>query len=220
MHGYLYEAPTEQKTGEPEQIWFFAEDEDAALAFVLEHGGAEDWVQARIWPDVDEPEQRLVNVSLAPRRGPVCSPNDLYAMEPLRVFKQPWVFSDFFEPEVNTDQIPDEANLRVEARTLADPYIDGERCCTLMTLWLDDRPFGILQLAGRGGRDHREGFVTDEAVYWEALAYLLSLQVHEEREVLWNSIPADQPSRELTSFYSHADVLMSRPENQSEETEP
>jgi len=104
------------------------------------------------------------------------------------------------------------ANTRVHTRILYDPYIDGTRCCTLETLWLDDKPFAISQIAGRGGRDHTAFWITDTETYGQAVAYLLSLyrnEIEEDERVL----DPTKPLRELTCFYGTDTMLQEKKES-------
>jgi len=143
-----------------------------------------------------------VFVQEAPERPPMKTANQIYALAP----KQ----EDCYEPydpnnfsrfiEIDTWSIPDDTNKRVSHRIVADPYIDGHRCHTLGTLWLDDKPFAVTQVGGRGGKDHHDYFVTDRGLYLEAWQYLISLYAPENPQ--FKTIDPDTPIRALTDFYS------------------
>jgi hypothetical protein len=128
------------------------------------------------------------------------APSVLYAREPIRVERNLWrvqsvVGDEFMEPD--WDQ-----NERVELRVLADFSFDGERTWFLVTVWLDGNPFMVIQMAGRGDRDHQERFVTDHDRYSAAVQYMRSLipvgSYHHD-----SVHPVDEPIRGLTEFYGN-----------------
>ena len=93
-------------------------------------------------------------------------------------------------------------NSRIETKILQHIYIDGRRYWELATVWFDGKPFGVIQRAGREGRDHREAFWTDSDTFAEALLYLHSLAVaHEENKPEITSLDFD--GSELVDFYGY-----------------
>jgi hypothetical protein len=93
-------------------------------------------------------------------------------------------------------------NSRVEIRILQHIYIDGRRYWELATVWFDNKPFGVIQRAGREGRDHREAFWTDADIFAEALLYLYSLVVvHKENKPKITSLEFNESK--LVDFYGY-----------------
>jgi len=127
-------------------------------------------------------EPHVVFVQTAPDRPPVLCANDIYKMTG-KVSTEFWEYlhGHFFEG-VDFYTVDEDKNTRIETRTVHDPYIDGERCMTMASIWLDGKPFGISQAGGRGGRDFEARYITDPALYGEAVAYLLTLYTIEEDE--------------------------------------
>jgi hypothetical protein len=126
--------------------------------------------------------------------------NDLYALATQKTtFELEWELDGFIQ-EVGFGDIPEGANTRVNARLLDYKDFDGNRIWELMTVWLDDQPFMVVQCAGRSGQDHRVRFITNETLYAQAVEYLRSL----ERVEVMNSddvIGADEPRADLATFY-------------------
>jgi hypothetical protein len=201
---FQFHLPTEQPEGEPETVLAVHETEAEALAQIVAEVGPGDWRVFRQGEVTNsEAESGIHHVGTAPKRSPMKSANDLYAMEPIRTSLDPWHFHRTL-PELEHDRIPEtddvSANTRVEARYLSDPYIDGYRVSELYTLWLDDKPFAVCQEAGRSGKDHQARFLTDAKVFGEAMAYLVSLYEYEAEESP-EIIDPNTPMRALTTFY-------------------
>lgn len=104
-------------------------------------------------------------------------PNELYQCKPDKEDKDVYKVRDFF-PEVYNIYDFDEdhyVNLtRFSIKYYADPYIDGYRVWRLASIWIDNKPFMVIQLAGRGGRDHTGKFITDSELYVKCVQYLQS----------------------------------------------
>lgn len=98
-------------------------------------------------------------------------------------------------------------NKKVEIRTYVDHNIDGERYIEMFSVWFNHakhpeksfEPIMIVQVAGRGGRDHREHFITDALGYTRMVAYIRSLLDIEEESV--DTIDPDKDMVQLTEFY-------------------
>lgn len=67
------------------------------------------------------------------------------------------------------------ADSPVKIRLHVDPYIDGDRCCTIGSVWLHDAPFMIFRHAGRSGHDQYDRFITDYPAYGRFVEYLRTL---------------------------------------------
>lgn len=206
--GYVVTAKEERPEGVIEQVGLTTTSPEEALRMVVEkHGEGVGWDVRRFTSDrpianPDAMHVHFVYEQAAPKRYPMQSANDLYAMarkledsyEPY----DPCSFRRFMD--IDTYSIPEDANKRVAHRIISDPYIDGYRVFTLGSLWLDGKPFAITQEGGRGGKDQHDYFVTDKALYLEALTYLLSLYAPDDPQFL--IIDPNKPMRELTDFYS------------------
>jgi len=202
MFSYRYFPGEEQPEGAPELAFVLAESEDHAKALLHGEGLIVDGWQVDVG-EVKNPDMHahVMFIQDAPKRSRMRSAKDLYEEKSIRTSMDPWRFRTFFEGVVDEDRIPEEANTRVELRMLFDPYIDGERCCELYTMWFDGVPFGVGQEAGRGGRDHDAQYVTDVVRYKAAVAYLISLYTVQDDLLPATVIDADTPMRDLTYFY-------------------
>lgn len=94
-------------------------------------------------------------------------------------------------------------NKKVEVRTIDGKQFDDRRYLRLATVWFEGKPFGVIQNAGREGRDHVQAFWTDADIYTEAMLYLYALNLEEEPPKL-TSLEFDHP--ELVEFYDHCYV--------------
>ena len=204
LYSFYVTANAERLHDEVERVGIVAYDEADAIRMVTEqHGEGVGWTAA---PAFEEPcdnpdftQGHVVFVETAPARNPEMTANQLYAVaEPLERIYDPWRFRHYLD--FDDDRIPEESNKRVSYRVISDICEDGERCHTLGTLWLDDKPFMVTQSAGRGGMDFLDEHVTDPVLYKEALAYLRSLYKPEPDLGLY-CIDPDTPLRELTFFY-------------------
>lgn len=125
------------------------------------------------------------------------TPNQIYALEPAQVKTCLYSLCDLLK-DVDRYDIDWDLNGRVEARYYADHSFDGERCWSLYSLWFDDKPFMVCQEAGRGGRDHRDCFITDLDTCRAAEEYLRTLgRAGDGRQ----AVSPDEDAPALTSFY-------------------
>lgn len=234
---YRFWAKEEQPEGVPEQGLVIANCEEDALRFVNDAVGTHtEWYLKGDFP-TDHPDLGVHHVDKAPKRSPLMSANDLFAMEPERpithydydpgglglaeidphlIPESTWdekIHAGVPKPE-SENYVPDDvsANVRVHVRSVYSYH--GSRCCTLETVWYGDKPFGIYQVAGRP--DHREFYITDLAVYGEALAYLMSLYQVEEDEEDERVIDPSKPLRQLTCFYG-TDTMLAREAERAKE---
>ncbi|TLX17127.1 hypothetical protein [Rhizobium sp. MHM7A] len=132
------------------------------------------------------------------------TPNEIYALPSLS--STLW-YKDFSEvlPEVlNLEQeFGDPAYKDLDTKSLLvhtklGYTSDGSRTVTVFALTFEDKPFAVMFTGGRGGRDRREYFVTDTAVWKEARGYVQSLTSN----VLARDVPKAQADVELISeFY-------------------
>lgn len=107
------------------------------------------------------------------------------------------------------DMIPfEDPGRRVELRFYEDHNVDHRRNWVLAAVWFVnsrdgiDRPFMIVQNAGREGDDHAARFITDEATYKEAARYLKSLCPPEHYDATTEGVVGiDDEVENLTEFY-------------------
>jgi len=112
-------------------------------------------------------------------------PNEIYKCPCIRTEKQHLYRLEQYFPEINAGGLSWETNTRLEARYYIDSCFDGERGLAFYSVWFDDQPFMLCQDAGRGNQDYNRSFLTNRAVYQEALNYLITLT------------PAVEPPREV-----------------------
>jgi len=77
---------------------------------------------------------------------------------------------------------------------------DGERSWELSSIWYKDRPFMVLQEAGRGGDDHVETFLTDKEVLKELKLKIAELLDQHKKTI---SFSPDEDIEDLDCFYGH-----------------
>lgn len=121
-----------------------------------------------------------------------------------------WCFREEWVPEVfNTFQISSELfeilskENRLVVKTLINENYDGERIAEMHTLWFDEKPFAIVQAAGRSGCDHRARWITDQATYVALVGYLLK-HLHDTNVFMPSDVvdpEAEVFEEELLSFY-------------------
>jgi hypothetical protein len=203
-----------REAGTPVRVLVIAQDEERARELLEKEVGAGlEWETDEDPRPCLEKEARILHVSAAVSCPEPMTPNQLYEVPGIPRYdpiEEDHVAEStdlsgcmhvFFEgTSVNFDDIPEDANTRVTTRTILDPYIDGHRIFTMATIWFDGFPIGVVQRAGRGGRDAQGVFVTDAEYYVEAATYLMSLQVPEAntpREVHDPTVPL----RNLNHFY-------------------
>lgn len=217
MKAYIYKTQEELPAGQVKEIVVLAETgEDAdRVARSVDETIPEALTRTILVEEAsdkhrfsDSEPENVLYVLYARELPPKRTINELYAMKPKRVeFFYTHLLSSFFD-DYSLDDLPDDwdadevpKNTRVTTRILLDVCFDGERTQTLFTVWLDDTPIGVGQMAGRGGRDHSNEFVTNEAAFREAKSYLQSLLPQERYGV--RVMDPDAPMRELTDFYGH-----------------
>jgi hypothetical protein len=66
-------------------------------------------------------------------------------------------------------------NTKIETRIVRRINFDHRRYWQLASVWFEGKPFGVIQNAGREGRDHVKAFWTDADVYGRAIQYLRDL---------------------------------------------
>lgn len=130
--------------------------------------------------------------------------NELYKLIPIRTVNDVFLLRAHVH-EVEFSLIASDEygcrNLKdFEIKYYAQHSYDGYRVWELFSVWFGGIPFMVCQEAGRDGRDHREHFITNGAVYKLALSKLLSLcEVQDEIEIL----NPDENEPNLTDFYSN-----------------
>lgn len=122
------------------------------------------------------------------------SPNEVYQLPVQKVEKELWNLEEHF-PECNYEDFQAEEVQGLETRVFHDENFDGERYWRLAGMYLDDKPFMIIQNAGRGGRDHTQRFITDGEVFLEAVKRIRKLTIPED------VVPSEEDLPELTNFY-------------------
>jgi len=215
--GYASTAPwSGREAGTPVRVLVIAENEELARELLEKEvvAGLEWETNEEPRPCIDK-ESRILHVSEAVSCPEPMTPNQLYEVPGIPRYDPieedhiadsrdlSGCMCTFFEDtNVDFNDIPEDANTRVTTRTILDPYIDGHRIFKMATVWLDGCPIGVVQRAGRGGRDAQGVFVTDAERYVEAATYLMSLQVpgvNTPREVHDPAVPL----RSLNHFYGH-----------------
>jgi hypothetical protein len=107
--------------------------------------------------------------------------NDIYNFIPIKTTNNLYYLTNGWHPhipEIENHRLVDNAddlNTRIEIRIYFDPYIDGERCCTVGAAFLDKQPVMIFRHGGRGGHDSYDRFITNYKLYQEMVAYLRTL---------------------------------------------
>lgn len=137
------------------------------------------------------------------------TPNELYQRIPERVNNDLSVlFGCYFNhmPEISDVDYwritaTEIKNKRLEIRYYKDHNYDGRRIWRLASVWLDGKPFMIIQNAGREGDDHFARFVTDTERYMEAVVYIKSILPPRFGEIP-DVVKIDAEIPNLTSFYS------------------
>ena len=138
------------------------------------------------------------------------TPAQLYARTPKRVSNEVGRLKGFYYNHVAPELLDhdvlahEDPSKRVELRFYEDHDIDYRRNWVLASVWLDGRPFMIVQNAGREGDDHAKRFITDTATYAEAARYLKSLCVPQgTSDGPVDVVGLDDEVRELTTFYGN-----------------
>ena len=126
---------------------------------------------------------------------------DLYAMTPIETSHSLWRIRDHLT-EFRDDWFglrDNDEDDKIECRTLADPYIAGDRCHWLATVWFEAKPVMIIQTGGRGGSDHQQRFVTDPGALARMVDYIRATMF--EAQPPKDVIDVNTPLRALTTFY-------------------
>lgn len=129
--------------------------------------------------------------------------NDIYAAPVIREEKGIYLLTGcWFNnlPELPNDFDPDQD--RVKVKVHYDPYIDGERCCTVGSVWFDGVPVMAFRHAGRSGHDEYDRFIGDKVRFSQMVDFLRSLLTVEEAEEV-EEIDPSKPLLELTEFYGY-----------------
>lgn len=126
-------------------------------------------------------------------------PSKIYASEPIEKTQQIHHL-EYFIPEVDVKNI--KSQNRITILTHFNPYIDCEfRVCIIQSAWYDLCPVMITRRAGRGGKDQRDRFITDQYRYAQMVQYLQSL-VEEENEIT-DLYAIDKDIESLDQFYNY-----------------
>lgn len=95
-------------------------------------------------------------------------------------------------------------NKRIKIKHHMYHKFDSRRIWQLSSLWLDEKPFMIFQLAGREGRDHGYSFITDKVTYNEMIKYVLCLEIelnYSSNEADYRDIiDPEEDIKDLTDF--------------------
>lgn len=143
------------------------------------------------------------------------TPNELYKMESLRTETDiAPLFGCYFNhmPEIVDDYwriaATEVKNERLEIRYYKDHSYDGRRIWRLASVWFDNKPFMVIQNAGREGDDHAARFITDVGLYKQAATYVKSIVPPDFKE-LPDVVSADEDVPTLTEFYGDSLQAMS-----------
>lgn len=181
----------------------------------------------KVEPDADawnDPERSAVRLELDRRassvhagivhrefnwRWPeVTTPRAVYALPVLSV-EEPWAIEHDLAPfvteigwqaaGVDGERLAE----RIRVDVLADPYVDGTRVFRLLAVYFDGEPVMILQIGGRGGRDHLCRFITDPARYGMLLGWIATLLPAPEGVEHGSVVLGlDDERADLVEFYS------------------
>jgi len=80
----------------------------------------------------------------------------------------------------------------------------GKYTWELTTLWFENNPVAIIQMAGRYGESHQELFVTNKTLMDNAIDYLRKLIDEEEVETDKFMIDEEVELDKLTNFHNHS----------------
>jgi len=133
-------------------------------------------------------------------------PQDIYNTPPIKTSFDLHPLLDNWHPHLashltESELDPAKPNTRIEIKIHYDPYIDGNRCCTVGSAWFDNKPVMIFRHGGRSGHDAGDECVTDLPAYLEMLAYLESLRKVDDSALDIRAPDEDVP--ELNEFYNH-----------------
>ncbi len=125
--------------------------------------------------------------------------NQIYQWQPIKIEKDLYSFLDLIDIDT---YLPMSDNEKVELKYYTYHSFDGERSFNLFSVWFDNKPVMICQTAGRGGRDHRETFITDVPLYKDMVSYIRSLIQVEEDAI--SSLDPEEDCKDLTEFYGES----------------
>jgi hypothetical protein len=130
----------------------------------------------------------------------------LYAFPSESVPQEQTVFSieeHLYEVSNNIPYNLDTSSISLKIKVIKDHCYDGRRTWTLKTVWYEEKPFMIVQNAGREGEDYQDRFITDVPLYRKAVSALLDL-VSKEDDIMVDVIDLDEERSDLDSFYSQS----------------
>lgn len=138
------------------------------------------------------------------RKHNLVSIKEIYAIPATQEETETYSFErDFPDHNLNFfDMQHEQKPVRLVKKTHVSYCFDGERVWMLSSMWLDGKPFMLIQNAGRGGDDHQERFITNSELYDAAVVYLQSL-VKSEPSYKHELYQEDYNDEEVTSFYGH-----------------
>jgi len=151
----------------------------------------------------DVTEEDIIVTQVAPRRGPAVSANMLYSLDREDSYDLYDCGLDDFFCDVRMYDLPNHAHetqKRVSTRGVVTYWQDSDRSHSIVTVWFDGKPIGVLQTGGRGASDHLEYWVTDIEGYRNAETFLRSL-VEEDEEYAPIVQDPDEKLQDFTSFY-------------------
>lgn len=204
----------EQPEGVPELALVVAPSEARAVELLNGNPDCRDlaWTIRLEREDIDQLPEQVMFVQRAPRRPPLVCANDLFKIPGKLSYcavneNHPFEFNQlhevFFEAEVDFYLVEEKKNTRVSTRVIYDPYIDGNRCQTMATIWYNGSPIGIVQVGGRSGRDFQRRFITNLVDYKNAVEYIRSLYSNDEDPVVSDYLDPEKATRDLNNFYGN-----------------
>lgn len=93
-------------------------------------------------------------------------------------------------------------NEKISVKDIVNYCFDGRRVWVLKSLWFDNKPFAIMQEAGREGDDHRDRYISNAEVFKECVDFINSL-LQPKIEEINGLVDENQDMANLTSFYGH-----------------
>lgn len=128
--------------------------------------------------------------------------NDIYYGEVISEHNDIWPIykhlpSDIDAGLLDNDTLEKEKKLTIKKHL--DPYFDGRRVCTYLSVWFKNKPVMFCRHAGREGDDAVETFVSNKEQHIKLISYLRSLYREEYKEKLYDP---DEELPQLDEFYS------------------
>ena len=133
-------------------------------------------------------------------------PSDIYRLTPISTTHDLYPLLNGWHchiPGVCIDDLKQTETDRIELRTYYDPYIDGERCCTVGAAWFDGQPVMLFRHGGRSGHDEYDEIVTDPIAYDLMVRHLESLRT-PVRNPDTLTVDPDAELPDLDMFYNHS----------------